>query len=323
MINTISLFAGCGGMDFGFHRSGFFNLIWANDFDANACQTYKTNIGEHIVCGDINQINIDSIPVADLVIGGFPCQDFSMASKRKGIDAQRGNLYLRFVEIVAKKRPKMFIAENVQGILTANKGEAVKKIAADFADAGYAVRTHLVNFSDYGVAQNRKRVFFVGVRRDIDRAFEIPRPTTPDHIGAKAALKNVELAIHNNQHHKISQATREKLKLIPAGGNFNDIPKDSPHRVKGMLSMIYRRLHPDKPSSTIIAGGGGGTLGYHYEQHRPLTNRERARLFGYPDDFIFCGSLSDVRRQIGNSVPPEGVRPLADQVAQFITNLDL
>ncbi|NQY42344.1 MAG: DNA cytosine methyltransferase, partial [Legionellales bacterium] len=129
---------------------------------------------------------------------------------------------------------------------------------------------------------------------------------------------------YNTENQNIKQKTVEKLKLIPAGGNFTDIPKESPHYVKGMISHVYRRLHPDKPSTTIIAAGGGGTWGYHYQENRPLTNRERARLFGYPDDFIFHGSITDVRRQIGNSVPPEAIRHFANSVKEFInTNRSL
>ncbi len=126
---------------------------------------------------------------------------------------------------------------------------------------------------------------------------------------------------YNNEHQNIQASTIEKLKLIPPGGNFTNIPKDSPHYVKGMISHVYRRLHPDKPSTTIIAAGGGGTWGYHFEEPRPLTNRERARLFGYPDDFVFEGTITEVRKQIGNSVPPAGILPIAKHIKTYLENI--
>ncbi len=321
-IATASLFCGCGGMDLGFKQAGF-NLVWANDIEPRACETYSKNIGEHVVCGDITTIDASLIPQVDLILGGFPCQDFSMIWKRGGIETDRGNLYQSFVNLVGKKNPKMFVAENVKGIMTANKGRAMEQIIADFSgvgDYGYKVTVHVVNFADYGVAQLRHRVLIIGVRKDIKKDFVIPVPSHPakKYVTAKEALKGVKKVIYNNTHQNIQPSTIEKLRLIPPGGNFTDIPKDSPHYVKGMISHVYRRLHPDKPSTTIIAGGGGGTWGYHYNEDRPLTNRERARLFGYPDDFIFEGSITEVRKQIGNSVPPEGIRAFAESIKQFL-----
>ncbi|MDC0999411.1 DNA cytosine methyltransferase [Alphaproteobacteria bacterium] len=310
-------------MDLGFHVTKGFNIKWANDFDPKACDTYKQNISNHIVCGDITEIGLNDIPDAELILGGFPCQDFSMIWKRGGINTDRGNLYQSFVKIVSDKNPLMFIAENVKGLLTANKGRAIKQIIDDFSktgEHGYTTKEYLVNFANYGVAQLRERVLIIGVRSDIDEEFSIPdiiRDKT-NYLSSKEALLDADKVKHNNEHQNILPKTIAKLKLIPAGGNFSDIPKESPHYVKGMISHVYRRLHPDKPSTTIIAGGGGGTWGYHFSEDRPLTNRERARLFGYPDDFIFSGSIAEVRRQIGNSVPPEGIRPFAEKVKTFL-----
>lgn len=321
-IDVVSLFSGCGGMDLAFYQTGF-NLKWANDIDEKACQTYANNIINHIVNEDINQIDYSFIPDADLILGGFPCQDFSMIWKRGGIETERGNLYRNFVKIVSLKNPLMFIAENVKGILTANKKKAIKQIINDFNKTGkhgYNTTPYLVNFADYGVPQLRERVLIFGIRKDIKDYFDIPSPThsCKTYISSKQALKGVEKVKYNNEHQNIKSSTVEKLKLIPPGGNFTSIPKDSPHYVKGMISHVYRRLHPDKPSTTIIAAGGGGTWGYHYSEPRPLTNRERARLFGYPDDFVFEGSISEVRRQIGNSVPPTGIVPFAKHIKKYL-----
>jgi DNA (cytosine-5)-methyltransferase 1 len=318
-IRAVTLFSGCGGMDLGFHKEGF-KILWANDFNHWACKTYEKNFGPHIVEGDICDIKSSEIPDCDLIIGGFPCQDFSMIWKRGGIGTERGNLYRQFVRIVTDKQPKMFIAENVKGLATANGGLAARTIIDDFAKAGYFVDMHKVNFADYGAPQLRERILIIGTHHKIARKFELPKPThKPEkYVGSKQALKGVEKIKHNNEHQNIQPKTTEMLKLIPPGGNFTSIPKESKYYVKGMISHVYRRLHPDKPSTTIIAGGGGGTWGYHYSEPRPLTNRERARLFGYPDNFVFIGSITEVRRQIGNSVPPIGIQPIAKAVKSYL-----
>lgn len=310
-----SLFSGCGGMDLGFSQAGY-KILWANDFVEKACHTYAHNIGDHIVCGDITKINLKTIPDVDVIIGGFPCQDFSMIWKRGGIDTDRGNLYRYFVEAVRLKKPKIFVAENVKGLLTANNGKAVEQIASDFAELGYIVDVDLYNFANYGVPQLRERIFIVGVRADLDWTFTKPEPTNSvkNYVTSGRALRGVKSVKLNQERQNIADKTRRMLELIPEGGNFSDIPKSNPLYVKGMISHVYRRLDRNKPSTTIIAGGGGGTWGYHYEEPRPLTNRERARLFGYPDDFFFVGSISDVRKQIGNSVPPPAAKILGEHL---------
>lgn len=310
-----SLFSGCGGMDAGFKQAGY-ELVWANDFELSACETYAENFGPHIVHGDITKIDLKKIPDIDVIIGGFPCQDFSMISKRGGINTDRGNLYKYFVEAVRLKKPKVFVAENVRGLLTANGGAAIRKIVEDFAELGYTVNVDLYNFADYGVPQLRQRVFIVGVRNNIDWTFTKPAPThtAKNYVSSGTALKGVKKVPFNNEHQNITDKTKRMLELIPEGGNFTDIPKDHPLYVKGMISHVYRRLDRKKPSTTIIAGGGGGTWGYHYSEPRPLTNRERARLFGYEDDFVFVGSITEVRKQIGNSVPPPAARILAEHL---------
>jgi len=222
---------------------------------------------------------------------------------------------LRFVDA---KKPKAFIAENVKGLLTANNKKAIQQIIEDFEKIkpGYVVTAKLYNFAEYGVAQSRERVLIVGVRVDTNFEFKHPLPThgpkaKKPFFTAGEAIKGALKVKHNNEHINIADKTREMLKLIPEGGNFTDIPKDHPLYVKGMISHVYRRLKLDEPSKTIIAAGGGGTWGYHYPEPRPLTNRERARLQSFPDDFVFEGSVAEVRRQIGNAVPPKGVHEVA------------
>ncbi len=325
----ISLFSGCGGLDLGFHNQGY-ETIWANDFAHWACDTFKKNFGNIIVEKDVEQIDPykdKSIPDCDLILGGFPCQDFSMIWKQPGLKGERGNLYKSFLRFVDAKKPKAFVAENVKGLLTANEKKAIQQIIEDFdkIEPGYVVMPKLYKFAEYGVPQFRERVLIVGIRVDTGFQFKHPRPThgqeaAKPYVTSGEALYGVEKVPYNNELMKISDKTREMLSLIPEGGNFSDIPKNHPLYVKGMISHVYRRLKLDEPAKTIIAAGGGGTWGYHYPEPRALTNRERARLQSFPDDFIFEGSTTEVRRQIGNAVPPKGVEELAKTLLPLFKN---
>lgn len=307
-------------MDLGFKQAGY-EILWANDFNADAGKTYARNFGPHIHVGPIEEVDFSKVPKPDIITGGFPCQDFSMISKRGGLETERGNLYTYFVKAVRTLQPKVFVAENVRGLLTANGGEAIRRIVSDFEALGYRVHYKLYNFAEYGVPQTRERVLIVGIRKDIDFEFSPPEAThsVENFVTAGEALKGVSAIAHNNEHLKIKERTRRILELIPEGQNFTAIPKDHPLYVKGMISHVYKRLDRNKPSSTIIAGGGGGTWGYHFDEPRPLTNRERARLFGYPDDFIFEGTTTEVRRQIGNSVPPPAAKIFAEVIREIIS----
>jgi DNA (cytosine-5)-methyltransferase 1 len=260
------------------------------------------------------------------MLGGFPCQDFSMIWKRPGLNGERGNLYKSFLRFIAAKKPKAFVAENVKGLLSANNHKAVEQIISDFESIapGYIVKPKLYNFADYGVPQFRERVLIVGIRIDTGFDFEHPKPThgpkaRKAYVTAGEALEGVEKINFNNEKMKIAPKTIKMLELISEGGNFTDIPPTSPYYVKGMISHVYRRIHRNEPSKTIIAAGGGGTWGYHYPEPRALTNRERARLQSFPDDFEFLGSNTEVRRQIGNAVPPKGVLLLAEKLMPLFT----
>lgn len=325
----VSIFSGCGGLDLGFHMEGY-ETIWANDFAKWAVKSFKENFGDVIINEDITKINpyLDkTIPDCDMVLGGFPCQDFSIIWKQPGLNGTRGGLFRHFAEFVDAKKPKAFVAENVKGLLTANGGKAIETIIKDFENIspGYVVKPHLYNFAEYGVPQFRERVILVGIRIDTGYDFVHPKPTHgPNgelpYVTAGEALEGADMVPTNNELINIKNKTRQMLEMIPEGGNFTDIPKDSPLYVKGMISHVYRRIKRDEPAKTIIAAGGGGTWGYHYPEPRPLTNRERARLQSFPDDFIFEGSVAEVRRQIGNAVPPMGVRAVARRLLPLFTD---
>lgn len=218
------------------------------------------------------------------------------------------------------------MAENVKGLLSANNRKAIETIIKDLQDIdpGYLVKIQLYNFANYGVPQFRERVIIVGIRTDTLFEFKHAQPTHGPrgkipYVTAGDALHGAEKVAHNNEHMKITPKTVELLKLIPEGGNFKDVPEDHPLYVRGMISHVYRRIHRKKPAKTIIAAGGGGTWGYHYPEPRALTNRERARLQSFPDLFVFEGPFAEVRRQIGNAVPPVGARAIARRLKPLFT----
>ncbi|MHA1329445.1 MAG: DNA cytosine methyltransferase [Candidatus Hodarchaeales archaeon] len=356
-MRIISLFSGAGGMDLGFYAVGY-DIVFANDIFKEACLTYRSNFEHEVIQGDISSISVDNIPDADIVIGGFPCQDFSMLGKRWGIHVKRGRLYKELVKIIAHKEPKVFIAENVKGILSANDGKAIALIVNDLSNPAeatnddysfdfveeavymykegiscpnnrYTVSIHKVNFADYGVPQTRERVLIIGIRNDLGKKFVFPEPiyfkgnyvSSGEAFTGKAIyFKEVGLVSHNNELPKVSDKVKKMLRAIPEGGNFKHLPEHL--KIKGVMSNIYRKLDRNEPAYTVIANGGGGTHGYHYEEPRPLTNRERARLQTFPDDFVFFGSRNKVRMQIGNAVPPLGILPVAVEIKKQIFDID-
>lgn len=329
-----STFTGAGGLDIGFH--GDFNFldnyypklnfetIKALELNKQACETlendnkyFKNTI---VLNEDITKVNPNDYTEEnyDVLLGGFPCVTFSIVGKQIGLqDDINGKLYENFVNFVEVLRPKVFLAENVKGILSANKGEAIKIIRKRFNDTGYKLKVHLVNFADYGVPQLRERVLFIGIRDDINAEFNIPNPTHKDkHKTSQEAFKKINTKCINHNFIKQLPTTTAKLEAIPEGGNFKDLP---PHlAVKGRMSNIYRKLDRNKPAYTVLASGGGGTWTYHYEEPRALSNRERARLQAFPDDLIFKGSNTEVRRQIGNAVPAVGVYPFAKEIERIL-----
>lgn len=333
----LSLFAGCGGLDLGFHNAGY-RTVWANDIDEWAVKTFQRNFPDSIVLqkniGEIDPETDKTIPDCDLMLGGFPCQDFSVIWKRPGLNGNRGNLYKHYLRFIDAKRPKAFLAENVKGLLTANKGQAIKEILERFENAGdgYMVKIQLYNFAGYGVPQFRERILIAGIRLDTGFHFVHPSPThgTGQHKtqyktsgdalrGVEQALDTQKMPKFDKNEIRIADKTRAMLDKIPEGGNFQNIPQNDPHYVKGLISHIYRRLDRSEPAKTIIAAGGGGTWGYHFEESRPLCNRERARLQSFPDDFEFEGSVTEIRRQIGNAVPPDGVMLVAKRLLPLFT----
>jgi DNA (cytosine-5)-methyltransferase 1 len=230
--------------------------------------------------------------------------------------------------------PPAFILENVKGLLSANAGEAWALIRSGLKAPGralgypsrdaarYDLSVDVVNFADLGAPQMRERLIVIGTRSDLQiPPVTIPRPFSGRRVTARQALEMPALPPIGELNHELHDDHRDvvaRLKLIPPGGNYQSIAPGHPLSVKGLISHVYRRLDPEKPAYTMVAGGGGGSMGYHYAEPRSLTNRERARLQTFPDDFIFEGSIREIRAQIGNAVPPVGASILVTAVTNAL-----
>jgi DNA (cytosine-5)-methyltransferase 1 len=321
---TVSMFAGCGGLDLGAESTGALQVVWANDSDSWACETYRRNLGAHIVEGDITSLPVPDVE-CDVLLAGPPCQDFSTLWNHDGARTARGNLFREVARFLAALEPAGFVLENVPGLLSANRGaawaivrHALRAPAAFLSNKPgprYDLTAQVVDTAELGVPQHRERLFVIGVRRDLgSRPPLIPTPTADRPITVAEALDADPIPDDAPNHERGLDTADvvERLKLIPPGKNYEVIPEGHPLAVKGLISHVYRRLEPDKPSYTIIANGGGGTHGYHHIEPRRLSNRERARLQTFPDDFVFWdggakagrSAYPRVRRQVGNAVPP-------------------
>ena len=325
------LFCGPGGGGLGASMSNIkvgeqiigMRHLWATDFDKDSCDTYKANIEKYekelgiknsinIINDDINNIDLSEtgpLKSVDGLIFGFPCNDFSIVGKSRGTDGKYGPLYKHGIKVLNRKdKPNWFFAENVGGITSANEGQAFKNILQEMKDSGYDLFAHKYNFEDYGVPQKRHRIIIVGFKSDLNIKFKIPAPTHQDNSVGNA-LKSIPKAAHNQEPTVQSKVVVERLKYIKPGQNaWNaDIPDELKLKVKKTtLSNIYRRLDKEKPAYTLTGSGGGGTHMYHWKENRALTNRERARIQTFPDNYRFFGSKESVRKQIGMAIPPIG-----------------
>lgn len=300
-MNVISLFSGAGGLDLGLIQAGH-QIIWANDIDHDAVTTYRANVDEHIIQADIKDININDIPNADVVVGGFPCQGFSVANTKRKIEDSRNTLYTFFYRVILEKQPSFFIAENVKGILSLGGGTVLNQIVEDFHNAGYIVEVHRVNMADYGVPQHRERVIFIGQRIDLgdEMIFHFPHPT------------------HTRENWV---SIGEALAIIPENGIADD-PNNigSRYRIVVKNYTAHRVTDPHKPCPTILARGngkGGVCAIPHPNGLRRLTVRESAIIQTFPLDFVFAGNMGSCYRQIGNAVPVHFAQLLGEELTRI------
>lgn len=351
---VLDLFCGAGGMSCGFKMAGF-DIVGGVDFEPSAIKTHERNFpGGVNYCGDIREFSNEMIAEkfpdgVDVIIGGPPCQGFSCANmQQKDItDDPRNRLFMEFIRFVEQLKPKAFMIENVRGILTKDDGFAKKQIYKLMDEAGYKVESHVLKASDYGVPQKRIRAVFVGIRKDIDAAFDFEKlqkktpVTVKEAIGDLYDMESVAKGtedvdsfdyianpttefqkriftttgkIENHRVHYPNEKVQERMSHVPQGGNWKDVPselwdtqRDNRH------SSAYRRLEEDGESVTIDTG--------HMNYFHPIfsrvpTVRESARIQSFPDDFIFEGNVGAQFKQVGNAVPPL----LAYAVASEIKN---
>ena len=309
---------------------------WATDYDKDTCNTYRNNIcpnyPESVVFKDIRKLNfrkLKDISDIDGLAFGFPCNDFSVVGEQKGINGVYGPLYSYGVNALRYFSPKWFLAENVGGLRNSNEGTAFALILKELFESGYSIYPHLYKFNQYGVPQNRQRIIIIGIRKDIDVVFKVPstKPFTDIDISAKNALENPPIPkdFPNHDFTKQSHQVIERLKHIKPGENAftAELPDHLTLNVKGAkISQIYKRLDASKPAYTITGSGGGGTHVYHWKENRALTNRERARLQTFPDNFEFVGSKESVRKQIGMAVPPRGVQIIFEALLKSFAKIE-
>ena len=334
------MFSGPGGIGIALNRTQSeqygFKHVWATDWDADTCRTYKQNVLKGnddalSICEDVRKLDIDALPAVDGFLYGFPCNDFSLVGESKGLDGNYGGLYAYGVKYIDRVNPLFFFAENVSGLSSANDGKAFKKILHALNHAGkygYTITANLYKFEDYGVPQARHRYILIGIRGDLAKTFRVPKPSGIQTSCAEA-LENIPATAANQESTKQSATVKARLDLIPAGWNVWQaeeaglLPEELKLKVKGArMSQIYRRLDPTKPSYTITGSGGGGTHVYHWSESRALTNRERARLQTFPDDFVFCGSKESVRKQIGMAVPCDGAQIILEALLKTFEGRD-
>jgi DNA (cytosine-5)-methyltransferase 1 len=311
---VISLFSGCGGKDLGViggfeifkqnYGTNNFNIVYANDIESHACKTYKHNFKHEIENADIQNVDANKLPKADIVIGGFPCQDFSLAGNREGLNSSRGLLYLHMKRVIDKVKPNVFVAENVEGLTNLNGDETLEKIKTDLKSSGYNVEHHLFNASDYGVPQSRKRVIIIGIKKTLLTEPIVPYPiATHSNNGlvswmtSKSAIDDLWDALGKDKFFNHSVNDYSKAKFYPG------------RKMQGNL-----RIDPNRPSPTIRSEHHGNIEGHYrtlndtdtddMSQWRRLTIRECARLQTFPDNFEFPVSSSSAYKEIGNAVPP-------------------
>ena len=305
---AISLFCGAGGLDIGFERAGF-KTIWANDFEPDACKTHENWSDAEVVCGDIAKVDINTIPDADVILGGFPCQGFSLSGPRK-IDDSRNVLYKHYVEIVKHKKPLMFVGENVKGILTMGEGKIIEAIIDEFSQCGYDVYCELLNSRNYEVPQDRERVIICGFRKDLGiKHFEYPRPRNYI-VTLKEALKN------------IPKPTEEEVCMAPYSSRYMSRNRkrnwdEVSYTIPAMAKQVT--LYPGSPDMQKVDkdlwkfGKEGET--------RRLSWREAAAIQTFPPELEFYGDLVSKYKQIGNAVPVKLAEIIATHLYGLLANI--
>ncbi|MEZ5299291.1 MAG: DNA cytosine methyltransferase [Verrucomicrobiales bacterium] len=313
-MEIVSLFAGAGGLDLGFKRAGF-RVAWANEFDKHICPTFARNFPDVALDSrSIAKIPSEEIPACDGVIGGPPCQSWSRSGSRRGIKDGRGQLFYEYIRVLRDKRPLFFLAENVGGILHQRHAGAWEKILETFREAGYTVRFKLLNANDFGIPQERLRVFIIGYRSDLRMRFEFPQP--PEDQPKRTLREAIGDLVHSAEPALANNLSLGDELPVPNhefwNGGFSSIFM-SRNRVRGwdepgftvQATGRQAQLHPQAPKMPRIGKDEHEFVAAHRHLYRRLTIRECARLQTFPDDFVFVyRRLEHGYRMVGNAVPP-------------------
>ena len=311
---NVELFAGAGGLALGLEEAGFENIL-SNDFDKDSCDTLKLNRPNwNVVCDSVeNLAEKDLLKMLnlkegelDLLSGGYPCQSFSYAGKRLGLNDVRGTMFYYYAKILKQLKPKIFLAENVKGLVSHDGGKTLQTMINVFEEIGYHVQHKVLNAWDYGVAEKRERVVIIGIRNDIQVDYEYPTPH--DY---KPVLRDVLKNVPKSEGATYPQSKKEVFDLVPPGGCWRDLPEDiarsymkGSYNLGGGKTGMARRISWDEPSLTILCSPCmKQTDRCHPDETRPFTVRESARIQSFPDTWQFCGNLHSKYKQIGNAVP--------------------
>jgi len=334
------LFSGPGGIAIGAtsasatnSRKETYNIAhqWANDYDKDTCATYCKNIcpgaDDTVICRDIRKLDFNKLDDINALAFGFPCNDYSVVGEQKGMAGVFGPLYSYGIKAIKIFNPDWFLAENVGGLKNANDGSAFEQITREMFDCGYNVVPHLYKFENYGVPQARHRIIIVGIRKDLGKTFVVPAPLKSGPVTSRQAIENPPIPKNapNNERTKQSAHVMERLSYIKPGQNAftATLPAHLTLQINGAkISQIYKRLDPNKPAYTVTGSGGGGTHVYHWADNRALTNRERARLQTFPDNFVFEGAKESVRKQIGMAVPAKGVKIIFESILKTFAGVE-
>lgn len=317
-VTAVELFAGAGGLALGLELAGIQTLEYV-EFDKACCETLRANRPDwNVVCDDIHNVDFTAYKgKIDIVSGGFPCQAFSFAGKKLGFDDTRGTLFHEFARCVKEIKPKMFLAENVRGLVSHDHGRTLQTIIDVLESLGYTTQQRIMNAAYFGVGQKRERIVIIGIRNDLNITFDYPKPDK-SMTTLRQALQDCPPSIGE----EYSEKKRKVLALVPPGGCWVDLPDDV---AKAYMGKSYysgggrrgmaRRISWDEPSLTLTCSPSQKqTERCHPDETRPFTVREYARIQSFPDNWKFCGGITDQYKQIGNAVPVEMARRIGVQL---------
>lgn len=331
--NVVELFAGAGGLALGLEEAGF-NEVGLVEFDKHACNTLRKNRPEwNVIEDDVVKVSelgirnfIDKDVEVDLLSGGYPCQAFSYAGNKAGLEDVRGTMFYYYAEILSQLKPKVFLAENVKGLVTHDNGKTLKIMIEVFENIGYSVKWKVHNAVDFGVAQKRERIVIIGIRDDLSNKvkFKFPKP-----FEYKPTLKDALKDVPISEGQQYSENKRKVLDLVPPGGCWVDLPEDIAKEFMGKSFYsgggkrgMARRISWDEPCLTLTCSPAQKqTERCHPDETRPFTIREYARIQSFPDEWQFEGSIGQIYKQIGNAVPVNLAKAIGLSIINFLNQV--